>query len=339
LPTVSSAANDRPIFVAGCPRSGTTLLQLMLHSHPRIAIPPETRFVLSTYRHRLQFGDLELRENRRAAARFILRRGHRFRDLGLDRRRTRRQIVHAPPTLGSALGTVFRLYAEGFDRPRWGDKWPAYHRYLEIVMRLFPDAQIVHIVRDPRDCVASLKRMPWWNRPVHHSVSAWAQSVDHTEAAIRRWPGSVIRVKYERLVADPEQELKQLAAALGEDYDPQMAEPERLAPVAVPERKHWHTNTRVSPTTTAVGRWQEELEPWEVALCERALGGRMARFGYEPSGAANPGLDHLLRFNYLLWTRKAAREQWLVRDRLLRRREPNPVAARLTSAQRSLALS
>jgi hypothetical protein len=31
---------DRPIFVLGCPRSGTTLLQLMLHAHPRIAIPP-----------------------------------------------------------------------------------------------------------------------------------------------------------------------------------------------------------------------------------------------------------------------------------------------------------
>ncbi|HUR06227.1 MAG TPA: sulfotransferase, partial [Nonomuraea sp.] len=38
--------SDRPIFVVGCPRSGTTMLQLMLHSHPRIAVAPETRFLV-----------------------------------------------------------------------------------------------------------------------------------------------------------------------------------------------------------------------------------------------------------------------------------------------------
>jgi hypothetical protein len=54
----TGTAAERPIFVVGCPRSGTTLLQLMLHSHPRIAIPPETRFMLDIYERRLEFGDL-----------------------------------------------------------------------------------------------------------------------------------------------------------------------------------------------------------------------------------------------------------------------------------------
>jgi hypothetical protein len=40
-------AANKPIFVVGCPRSGTTLLTLMLHSHSRIAMPPETRFELT----------------------------------------------------------------------------------------------------------------------------------------------------------------------------------------------------------------------------------------------------------------------------------------------------
>ena len=50
--------SDRPIFILGCPRSGTTMLQLMTHAHPRIAIPPETRFMVSAYQRRLQFGNL-----------------------------------------------------------------------------------------------------------------------------------------------------------------------------------------------------------------------------------------------------------------------------------------
>ncbi len=308
----------------------------MLHSHPRIGIPPETRFALATYKRRLSFGDLEKRQNRMKVAKFIVGKGNRFRDLGLDRDETKQLIVNAPPTIGSLIGTVFHTYAERFDRPRWGDKWPAYHRYLEIVMRLFPDAQVIHLVRDPRDCAASLKRMPWWKRSIYASLSTWSQAVDHTDEAMRRWPGSIIRVQYEQLVAEPEQELRRLAAWLGEEYDPAMAEPQRLAPVAVPERKHWHSNTRISPSTASVGRWREDLEPWEVAICERVLGGRMARFGYEPSSRALPLPHHIARYYYLNLTRKAARRRWLAKDREKRLKEKNPVAAQLTSGQREL---
>lgn len=330
--------SERPIFVLGCPRSGTTLVQVMLHSHPRIAIPPETRFLLPAYRERLRFGDLEDLANRRALARFIVRRpGGRFADLGLDRKQTVAEIVDGPPTLGSALGIVFRAYAARFGRARWGDKRPAYHNYVGTIMRLFPDAQLVHVVRDPRDCVASLKRMGWWELDSHHSIAAWTEAIEHADEAVRRWPGAVIRVQYERLVADPEAELRALCGALGEEYDPAMAEPERVAPVAVPERKHWHSDTRVSPTTKNVGRWRAELEPWEVALCEAVLADRMQRFGYESSRAGRARPDHLLRYAAVRTARRALRRKWLLRDRWAQRREPNPVAALLTDGQRAAA--
>jgi Sulfotransferase family len=332
-----SSGNDRPIIVLGCPRSGTTLLQVMLHSHNRIAIPPENRFVLPAYRQRLRFGDLEKPANRRALARFIVRPRLRFPDFGLDRRRTVKQIVAGPPTVGSALGIVLRAYAERFDRPRWGDKRPYYHRYIEVVLRLFPDAQIVHVVRDPRDCVASLKRMPWWKSDSYHAVSAWANSIAHTKEAVRRWPGVVIRVQYERLVAAPESELRALCAALGEEYDPAMAEPERVAAVAVPERKHWHSYTRVSPTTGRVGRWRVELEPWEIALCETVLAEPMREFGYEFTGAGRPRTEDFVHYARVHATRKAVHGAWLLKDRWERRRERNPVAAQLTSVQRTAA--
>jgi Sulfotransferase family len=325
--------SERPIFIVGCPRSGTTLLQLMLHGHPRIAIPPETRFLLPAYFRRLSFGDLELRRNRRRVARFVQRPRTRFRDLGLDRRRTRREVAAAPPTLGSLLATVYRAYARRFDRPRWGDKRPLYHGYLEVILRLFPDAQVIHLVRDPRDCVASLKRVPWWKGSVYHSISAWAQSIDNTDEALRRWPGAVTRISYERLVSDPEQELRALAEALGEEYDAQMAEPERVAELAVPGRKHWHAKTRGAPSTEYIGRWRSDLEPGEIALCERVLAGRMERFGYERRGSARAGVDHLVRYAYVHRTRAAVRRKRLAQDRWRRRREPNPVAARPPALQ------
>jgi Sulfotransferase family len=306
------------------------MLQVMLHAHPRLAIAPETRFILPAYRERLRFGDLESPANRRALGEYVVS-GRYFGNLGLDPKETVERIVLGPPTLGSAIGIVLQSYAERFGRPRWGEKRPGYYRHIDVVMRLFPDAQIVHIVRDPRDCVASLKRMPWWKRTSHHSVLAWARSIDLTAEAGRTWP--IAQVTYERLVSDPEPELRELCAALREEYDPAMAEPERFVAEVVPD-KRWHRSTRGGPATTArIGRWRGHLEPWELELCETVLGRRMERFGYELTGAGRPPVAHLARYAYVRTTREQYRRVERLQDAWRQRSEPNPVAARLTSAQ------
>jgi hypothetical protein len=87
---------DRPILVVGCPRSGTTMLQLMLHAHPRIALPPENRFVLAAYERRHEFGDLRDPANRRALGRWIAG-TQQFEDLGLGEQRVIDGVVAAPP--------------------------------------------------------------------------------------------------------------------------------------------------------------------------------------------------------------------------------------------------
>jgi hypothetical protein len=194
-------------------------------------------------------------------------------------------------------------------------------------------------VRDPRDCVASLKRMSWWKRDTYHAVSAWAESIDNLEEATRRWPDAVVPVRYEQLVSETEDELKLLCARLEEDYHPAMTEPEALASVAVPERKHWHSYTRVSPTTARVGSGLAELEPWELALCDKVLAARMERHGYEPAGQGEVSVRQLARFWQVRAGRKLVQAQWRLAERRRRRREPNPVAAQLTSAQRSVSSS
>src|SRR5690348_11712137 len=61
---------ERPLIIVGCPRSGTTLLSTMLHAHPRIAVPPETRWLRATYQRRRAFGDLRVEANRHKLASF-----------------------------------------------------------------------------------------------------------------------------------------------------------------------------------------------------------------------------------------------------------------------------
>ncbi|BFU42101.1 sulfotransferase family protein [Krasilnikovia sp. MM14-A1004] len=327
-------SGDRPIIVVGCPRSGTTMLQLMLHAHPRIAIPPETRFVLAAYQERRAFGDLRNPANRWTLARWIVDREQtRFADLGVDPDQVVAAIVAGAPTLGSALAEVFRLYAARFDRPRWGDKRPAYLQNLDMVLRLFPDAQIVNIVRDGRDCVASLKEMSWHRDDLYTTIAAWARAVDDARRAARRLgPGQWYQLRYEDLVAGPETELSRLCGFLGETYDPAMSEPGRVAEMAVPAHKTWHERTRGPVTTQRVQSWQQRLSPAEVALCETALGGRLRACGYELSGASRPGGGELLRYGWSAAPHRLAPAKRGL-TRAAARLRPEPLAHRVPHAR------
>jgi hypothetical protein len=328
---------DRPIFVVGCPRSGTTMLQLMLHAHPRIALPPENRFVLPAYERRHEFGDLREAQNRRDLARWIAG-TPQFADLGLDEQCVIDSVVGAPPTLGSAIGTVFRLYAERFGKPRWGDKRPAYLRHLPELLRLFPDAQIINIMRDGRDCVASLKEAPWSPPAFSDLVDSWARAADASLRAARRYGPDVYHlVRYEDLVAEPEISLRTLCDFLGEQYDPAMAHPDELAAVAVPGYKTWHTRTHQSVTAERVRSWRQRLTAGEVERCEAVFGDRLDQFGYRTStGAAPTTADRVTRARLAVRDRLGPM-RGVVRDAraVVRSRRLGPsLAARLTSGQR-----
>lgn len=322
--------SERPIIVLGCPRSGTTLLQLMLHAHPRIAIPPETRFLMAAYDERHRFGDLAAAENRRALARWIVeRKKTRFADLGLDGDQVTEQIVAGPPTLGSALGIVLRAYAARFGKPRWGDKRPGYFQRIPVLLRLFPEAQIVHLIRDGRDCVASLKEMDWYKHDIYHAIATWVEAIDVDEHAARSLPpGCYHRVYYERLIRDPAGELAALCAFLGEEFDPAMCDPAAVAAVALPPRKTWHARARGAVSTARSGTWRERLAPPEIALCEAAAGERLRRHGYELGPAPRPPVADYARYLRVAAHRRLAAYKRDMVDMLRSRDEPCAVPAR-----------
>jgi hypothetical protein len=330
---------DRPVFVIGCPRSGTTMLQLMLHSHGRIAVPPETRFLIPAYFRRRLYGDMRDAENRRGLAEWIATdKATKFAELRIDRAAYVRGAVEGPGSLGSVTGEAFRAYAERFGKPRWGDKRPSYVRHVDVLLRLFPDAQFVHLIRDGRDCVASLKEMPWFTLDVFHAIAIWSEAVDRGRRDAERLPSdSYYELRYEDLTTDPEAELIKLCGFLGEKFDPAMCEPRHAATVAVPARKVWHSNTHREVTRARVGSWATRLAPWEIALCEEVLGSRLQSHGYELTGGTRASVQHLLAYRKTVARRLLSRCHQQGRDRLTRLREPGPLPAMLTSGQLSLA--
>ena len=314
------------------------MLSLMIHAHPRLAMPPESRFLIKTWRKREKYGDLSTPEKRMALAKSCVRTGSKVRDLGLDPDETLQAILAAPPTIGSAFGTVFKLFAEKHGAARWGDKRPAYYQEVDVLLRLFPDAQIVHIVRDGRANVASLKKMPWWPYDSIGSMAAWSQAEFCSQRNQRRLPKDVFHViRYESLVADPEPVLRELCAFLEEDFHPAMLAPSEVRDV-VPEKKTWHVALNQSVNTDRVESWRKGLEPWELGLMETVLRRKLQRWDYRLSGdGARPSPKLVAKYAKDAFERRSAmRKRWAEESREAAS-ATHPVAAQLTSRQIDLA--
>jgi Sulfotransferase family len=327
---------DRPVFVGGCPRSGTTMVRTMLNAHPDLAVPHETRFLVDAYRLRRRWGDLSEAENRQRLAEWVVgRKRARAARLCRDLDALAERMAAAPGTLGSVLGAGFALYAERHGKSRWGDKRPSYVLNLDAVFAMFPDAQYVNVVRDPRAAVASIRRIGrqrpagWYEDGLVAGTELWERSQRAADRWRRRLPADqFLEVAYEDVVADPEDALRRVVGFLG--LDPGGLE----AMVAFHEAadikaRRMHPLVRKPVTTARVRRWTRELAPVEVAFVEATLSGWMGRYGYEPVAGdlpVPPGYRRRLRRRRLRQRRKFGR-RWLgERRRSLAHR--HPVAAR-----------
>jgi len=300
---------DRPVFVGACPRSGTTLLRTMLHNHPSLAMPRETRFALVAWDRRAAFGDLADPANRQGFVDWLMgmkRSG--VRRITRDRALLSARLLAAPPTLGSLVGTCFALFAEQHGVSRWGDKRPIYAQHLRAIYSMFPDAQFVNVIRDPRGAVASIRKVGWFGGDVAKGVELWSRSVAAVDARRSRLAADqMYEIRYEDLVAEPEDQLERLAGFLGLDPSgvaSMMRFHER--PDVPSQRYHPLLSSPVS--TTATRTWESVLAPEEVALVEKVCAGAMRRYGYEPvaGGAAAP---EDLRRRFVEARRRARRVQ------------------------------
>lgn len=313
----------------GCPRSGTTLLQLMLHAHPRLAVPPENRHVLPAYARRAEWGDLTAEANRRRLATFITGKRSAIWELGPAPAAVRERIVAGPPTLGSALEVVMRAFAEHVGARRWCDKRPLYVRHIHALRRLFPGAAFIHVIRDGRAAAASLARMPWYKHGLEQAIGTWLLAVHHADAARDKLPaGTWLDLRYEDLLVEPEKELVRLCEFLGEDFDAAMLSPADVKATLVPERKTWHANTGGPLLLERAESWRRELDPADIAFLEAVAGRELAGAGYRTGGVdRGPDLRRVAHFALAYRRRRFWHLRQAAAEARAARREPYELAS------------
>ena len=278
------AAKKGPVFIVGAPRSGTTLLQYMLRSHPVISIPSgESHFMVPLYRDRERFGDLRQHENIKQ----VLAEMYRLRQLFLDTdlpgmtfdiellaTELHAQGVNTMPGIFAAL---FEKNARGEGKCRWGDKTPPYTRHMPVLREMFPEAQFVHVIRDARDCVQSMLRRKY-DLGTYNSCTAaeiWRMFVDAGQASGRAFGVNVYHeLTYENLLVNPATELRRICGFLGEDFSPDMVN------FRGPSTQGKTPLLSQSLQTSNSEKWRQTMPVRQQKLVEAVAGEAMARNGY-----------------------------------------------------------
>jgi hypothetical protein len=275
----AEGARSAPLFIAGPDRSGTTLMYALLASHADVSMVRRTN--MWRYFHG-RYGDLAEAANReRCLAAMVGYR--RMRHLQPDPDRIRREFLQGAPTYGRLFALFHQHHAERAGARRWGDKSLHTEHYADRVFAEFPDARIIHMIRDPRDRYASVcKRHGQELSRVGAATGRWLASTRAARRNQARHPDRYVVVRYEDLARAPDRTMRRICADVGLEYSPSL-----LALSGAPEHRDRGGNSSFGDlepgtiSTRAVGRFRTVLTPPDIAFIQLVARHQMDAFGYQ----------------------------------------------------------
>ena len=271
---------NAPLFLVGCPRSGTTLLQRMLDTHDSVAIAGETHFVRRFWLKRDDYGDLANDENFARLLDDVVGMPE-FTEMGVHGESFRNRAGAAERTYAAVFSAFLETFAEQHSVPFVGEKTPNHLLHMATLERFFPDAKFIHIVRDPRAVVNSWRDVPWSTGHVVGDAFVWRRYMLAARQCPLRRSDSLMVIRFEDLVRRPEPTLTDVCRFIGIDFQPGMCafhdNKESALNVA---REPWKARANQPLDTDRLGRWRDELSRSDVALIESVAGWEMHRYEY-----------------------------------------------------------
>lgn len=269
-----------PVFIVGCPRSGTTLLRDLLRSHPNLTFPPESQFIPRYYR---AYGNPANQQQAIRIGEVILRtRSIRTWQIDLEPKafagcRTFREI----------LCLLFGAWLKREGKTRWGDKTPQYVMDIPLLLELFPEAKIIHIIRDGRDVALSSIKVNFEGN-IYKAACRWDQSVRSGRRCGASLPSNTYHeVRYEALLAAPAVVMRQVCDFLEEPYTDCVLQ---LSPIPLHALTGapWIASTPANRSRQIVGanssKWKTSLSASDCLLFESVAGDLLLSLGYPTAG-------------------------------------------------------
>ncbi len=290
-----------PVFVVGNSRSGTTMMGHILRNHPMIfTLHHELHFFEQLCASRDYGRVLTFDEAVGLAARLLCidhdsywRQGDPSRFTG-EAETVVLSIQDSPLTPVVVFERFLRYVAMKNGKPVPCDQTPRYVLYIADILRLYPDARVINMIRDPRPVLLSQKykwKRRWKgyrNFPLKESIRTKINYHPVTISLI--WKASVravspftdhprvLVVKYEDLLREPEAEVRRICTFLGVDFHAEMLD----IPQGGSSLRSFTTKKGIDGSRLDAWKREGGLTRTEIYLCQKITGPLMERYGYEP---------------------------------------------------------
>lgn len=288
-----------PLFIGGCPRSGTTMLGVQIAAHPRCFTTPESHFVY-------QLIQLQLKHGKVLWSEFI----------ATVERHTFFATWEIAPNWDSYAGAYDTIdiadgirwlvwqyrqskYAEKSNVGFWVDHTPENVLHSAELLKLFPNAKFIHLKRDGRACFASVKDLNWGPNSPTMTANWWLKYVGMGDATARLFPERTIELYYEDFVRDYPQVLEKLLDQVGLSVsasDP-LSENHSLPSDLL---DYQHSLVPQKPDPSRLDSWRNSLKRVEIVRFEATANNLLKLNGYTPIAPYEPDIP-LASIKCYLW--------------------------------------
>lgn len=284
---------DKPIFIIGTPRSGTTLVAKILGRHSGIFMPGETHFFSDIYSRRNEFGDPPSRRSLKIIISLLGTIYDRYNEpidqeritnLFKDQSIQLENKISASSSYREILSLFMEDQARQLGKSRWGNNAPRDLFHIDSIMAFYPDAKIIVCTRDIRDFLLSYK-YKWKTTPskymqylknLYHPVSTsllWKASMQRVIKIGKYVPEkNLMIVRYEDLVTQPVRIAQEICDLIGERFEPDM--------LSIKDNNSSTPGQSEGIFTSSVGRWHTGLKPEEAWIAQYIARKELEKTGY-----------------------------------------------------------
>jgi len=273
---------EKPIFIIGAKRGGTTLLRRIIDAHSAISIPPPGWFYHYIYPYLYSYGDLSQDENSLELIQDCLKLPIVAKYWNI--RAAPEEIIGWLPE--RSFRGVFSVLSMHYAKKKkgvslWGSKAPGDAFWIREMQKDFPNARFVFIYRDGRDVSIDLEEVLWGPNNIYSACMVWKRHIEAILWAKKELKNeSYYEIYYENLVRDPEKVAKGIFDFLKLDYEPSVLNYHSNATDTFMTTSSYHSKTNSPITDKYVGMYKK-LPLLERQAQIQAIGNLLEELGYD----------------------------------------------------------
>lgn len=221
----------------------------------------------------------------------------RWPDFHIEAETLRQRIADLGPfNISDALRAFYHLYAERFEKPRWGNKTTKNISHMSFIFKLLPEARFIHIIRDGRDVALSVSKQYFGPYSIREAAEWWVSKIKEARRQIDDLE-YYMEIRYEDLVLHTEAVLKEVCRFIELSWNPVMLDYYKTSEARLNElhdlvdrdgkslkgenRRGKHSLTSKPPQSDRIGSWKKEMTESDKEWFEKVAGTLLESLGYE----------------------------------------------------------